>query len=347
MATRKPLVILSGRIQEQPEGDLPAGAEPTVATPAAAPTEKYWRGDKTWRDFFTDVRAATLTGLSTATNAVVTATDTVLAAIGKLQAQVSAKANAASVREKLTAARTYYVRTDGSDSNDGLSNSSGGAFATIQKAWDVLATLDGGGFAATIAVADGTYTTPFNPKKIPVGFAEVVVVGNTVTPSLCHLSTSGSCVVVEPGVSLTMRGLKFSSAGDSLVRANFGAFCALSDIELGAATANNQITSIGGNISVSGAVRITGSSPACVVCQNGGYVGFNSAFTLVGTPAYGTFAIVRDASQIVLFGTSFTGSATGVRYSAQLNGIINTYGSGESFLPGNAAGTKTAGGQYA
>ena len=64
------------------------GKEPTIAAGTAT---QYWRGDKTWRDFFTDVRAATLTGLSTATNAVVGATDTVLAAIGKLQAQVSAK----------------------------------------------------------------------------------------------------------------------------------------------------------------------------------------------------------------------------------------------------------------
>jgi hypothetical protein len=67
------------------------GKEPVIAAPVSAPTEKYWRGDKTWRDFFTDVRAATLTGLSTATNAVVVAADTVLAAIGKLQSQVSAK----------------------------------------------------------------------------------------------------------------------------------------------------------------------------------------------------------------------------------------------------------------
>lgn len=61
-----------------------------TAAPTAA-TAKYWRGDKTWSDFFTDVRAATLTGLSAATNAVVAASDTVLAAIGKLQAQVSSK----------------------------------------------------------------------------------------------------------------------------------------------------------------------------------------------------------------------------------------------------------------
>lgn len=68
-----------------------ATKEPVIAAPVSAPTEKYWRGDKTWSDFFADVRAATLTGLSTAANAVVAATDTVLAAIGKLQAQVSAK----------------------------------------------------------------------------------------------------------------------------------------------------------------------------------------------------------------------------------------------------------------
>jgi hypothetical protein len=61
--------------------------EGTIAGGTAA---QFWRGDKTWRDFFTDVRAATLTGLSTATNAVVAATDTVLTAIGKLQAQITA-----------------------------------------------------------------------------------------------------------------------------------------------------------------------------------------------------------------------------------------------------------------
>ena len=73
----------------QPE-DL-ATKEPVIAAPVSDPTKKYWRGDKTWRDFFTDVCSATLTGLSTATNAVVAAPDTVLTAIGKLQAQVSAK----------------------------------------------------------------------------------------------------------------------------------------------------------------------------------------------------------------------------------------------------------------
>lgn len=60
--------------------------EPTIT---AGTTAQYWRGDKSWQDFFTSVRAATLTGLSTATNAVITAADTVLSALGKLQKQIT------------------------------------------------------------------------------------------------------------------------------------------------------------------------------------------------------------------------------------------------------------------
>lgn len=71
-----------------------AGKEPSI-TPGT--TAQYWRGDKSWRDFATDVRTAVLTGLSTATSAVISATDTVLGALGKLQAQISLKMNDASV----------------------------------------------------------------------------------------------------------------------------------------------------------------------------------------------------------------------------------------------------------
>jgi hypothetical protein len=66
--------------------------------PAITPgtTAQYWSGDKTWQDFATSVRSAVLTGLSTATNAVITAADTVLSAFGKLQAQITAHVGASS-----------------------------------------------------------------------------------------------------------------------------------------------------------------------------------------------------------------------------------------------------------
>ena len=47
-------------------------------------------GTKGWFSFFSKVLATVLTGLSTATNAPITAADTVLSALGKLQAQISA-----------------------------------------------------------------------------------------------------------------------------------------------------------------------------------------------------------------------------------------------------------------
>lgn len=59
-------------------------------TIASGTTSQFWRGDKIWSDFPSTVRASVLTGLSTATNAAVSAADTVLAAIGKLQAQITA-----------------------------------------------------------------------------------------------------------------------------------------------------------------------------------------------------------------------------------------------------------------
>ena len=61
------------------------------------------------------------------------------------------------IREKFTANRTYYVRTDGSDGNNGLANNSGGAFLTIAKAIAVVSALDLSGLtAATFSVADAT-----------------------------------------------------------------------------------------------------------------------------------------------------------------------------------------------
>lgn len=52
-------------------------------------TTTYLRGDNTFASFMADVRAATLTGLSTATNAVIDTGDTVLSSLGKLQKQIS------------------------------------------------------------------------------------------------------------------------------------------------------------------------------------------------------------------------------------------------------------------
>jgi hypothetical protein len=59
------------------------GAEPSIAAGTAT---QYWRGDKSWQDVAAAVRGSVLTGLSTATRRVVAAADSVLIAIGLLEA---------------------------------------------------------------------------------------------------------------------------------------------------------------------------------------------------------------------------------------------------------------------
>ncbi|MGZ3931021.1 MAG: hypothetical protein ACXVP0_06535 [Bacteroidia bacterium] len=64
-----------------------AGKEGTIT--ATGNTTDFWSGAKTFRNLGNDVRALFLTGLSLATNQVISATDTVIQAFGYLQKQVS------------------------------------------------------------------------------------------------------------------------------------------------------------------------------------------------------------------------------------------------------------------
>lgn len=95
-----------------------ATKEPAIP---AGTTAQYVAGNKTLRTFAADVRAAALTGLSTATNSAIAAADTVLAAFGKLQAQITglatskldANANAVSASKLQTARTINGVPFDG------------------------------------------------------------------------------------------------------------------------------------------------------------------------------------------------------------------------------------------
>lgn len=98
--------IVSGNPHGTTANDV--GAEPTITTPLS-PTTKYFRGDKTFVDFMTDVRDTVLTGISFVTNTAVLATDTVLQAIGKLQAQVTNLINTKSTLVSETVINTPQI----------------------------------------------------------------------------------------------------------------------------------------------------------------------------------------------------------------------------------------------
>lgn len=369
MAERKPVVLVGGQLKELPAGDtLPpqapashshatsdvtgldaalSGKEPAIS---AGSTSQYLRGDKNWRDFFTDVRAATLTGLSTATNAVIDAADTVLVALGKLQAQVSTKANAASVREKLTAARAYYVRTDGSDSNTGLANTSGGAFLTIQKAIDTAAGLDLGIYDVTIYIGTGTWTAA-NTLKTLVGAGKCVIRGiNADTTSTVISTTSAPCFVGTYVGMYQLEYLKLQNAtsGNCLQVVGSGAVLRYQNVNFGSSPGNHVFSGSGAYVVAVGHYAISGgaNNHVAAVDAASASIGGSVTVTLTGTPAFpGGFLYAGRASSVLAAYVVFSGSATGKRYAADSNGVITTLG-GATYLPGDAAGTTATGGVY-
>src|SRR5262245_35229457 len=133
-------------------------------------------------------------------------------------AEVFVTLAASDVREALTANRTYYVRTDGSDVNTGLANTAAGAFLTIQKAVDTIsASLDLNGFTVTVQVADGTYTGAVALKNV-VGFrtsGDLVIQGNAGSPTNVVVSPTGGNGFTAVGLSALwiLKDLKITTSG--------------------------------------------------------------------------------------------------------------------------------------
>jgi hypothetical protein len=95
-----------------------AGKEPIITNPND-PT-KYYRGDKSWGTFLTDTMNSLLTGLSVGTNSIITAGDNLLAALGKLQAQITSLGVAVSGHSASIATQTTNIATN--TSNISLAN---------------------------------------------------------------------------------------------------------------------------------------------------------------------------------------------------------------------------------
>ena len=254
------------------------------------------------------------------------------------------------VRDVLSENRTYYVRTDGSDSNDGLTNSAGGAFLTLQKALDVVATIDFNGYTTTIQLGDGTYSSTTATVPVTVGqatAAKLVIQGNSSTPANVVLDNStawSGAINTSPGARVRVKDLKITGGtntyGLSVKRTGLIEF---TNIDFGA-VGHSHINAEGAGAAIVqvGAYAISGGATVHWYAQLSGQISAQiGARTLTGTPAFSnTFAQALNLGSIIVQST-FSGSATGKRYNAATGGLIETYGAGTSFLPGNSAGTGT------
>lgn len=256
-------------------------------------------------------------------------------------------------RERLAVNRTYYVATTGSDiANDGLS--SGSPFLTVQKAVNAASMLDFNGFTVTIQVAAGTYADRVVVNGVNLGlidFNSLVIQGDVSTPANVVFSYSGggNTISALAGAQVTVKGVRFVGGVNTYhISSQQASYIAILNCEFGAGFAHLYARN-GGFVGINGNYTVTGSANCHVLTEFSGRVrGASTTVTITGTPAFSTaFASAAGLGNIELIAMTFSGSATGPRYAATLNGVIYTQGGGASYLPGNSAGSTATGGQYA
>ena len=258
------------------------------------------------------------------------------------------------LRAQLTAPRTYYVRADGDDGNDGLADTTGRAFATIQKAIDTAATLDLSVHDVTIRVGPGTYAA-FAMKSC-VGAGQVVIVGDEDVPANVAVASTASSLPLAWALNVTtvyrLRGLSFRAAHNGVVAIQsegtsyvFFRNCAFG--QMAAAAGSSHLgAQFGGTVEAEGNWTITGGAVQHIRGLVGGYLRLNNrTVTLTGTPAFQQFARASRTAEIIAQGMSFASAATGRRFWADLNGVVNGPTS-LTYFPGDAPGIAATGGRY-
>lgn len=258
---------------------------------------------------------------------------------------------AGAVREKLTADRSYYVRTDGNDANDGLTNSAGGAFLTIQKAIDVACALDQSIFTVTIQVGAGTYTQNLVLKSF-IGASTVALTGDTTTPANVTINVaSGNCITASEAGRWSVQGFKFIAAAGQVFEVSGSSAVVIGAVEYGAAGSYHIRANNGGVVTISGNYTISGGAQNHLRSQFNSIINHNGGLTctLTGTPNFSAMFAFATLGAIINHnsGPTYSGSATGQRFSVIMNAAIQTNSGNANFYPGNSAGAATLGGQYA
>lgn len=250
-----------------------------------------------------------------------------------------------------TAAITLYVDSTTGNDTTGVGTTSA-PFRTNAKAISYAASrysFAGYGLIIQQGTA-GTYDLPATITGVPL----LTILGNLSNPtaySLVGAGTSNAQSVVQ-GCNCAIQGAALQNTNPNLptLAAVAGGQLNLYNVVLtGTATLNQPhlLSGQGGYIGLTGTITVQQSAAAILDAEFGA---ITSLATIV-VPSAGTFSgavVVCNGGNIGFgSGSSFSGTTNGKRYSAALNGVINTFGSGPNFISGSIAGTVVTGGQYA
>jgi hypothetical protein len=277
------------------------------------------------------------------------------------------------LREVLAADRTYYVRTDGSDSNTGLADTAGGAFLTIQKAVNTVQSLDLNNdvdVQVTIQIADGTYTEnvicgdlincPQDHHEVAFPnstfWHAVLIRGDPAAPGDVVINGGSGDAVTCWGPSAAWRfdGVTFTSTGSIGLYVDHGAHAVCGTV--------NYTTSGGGTVAAqtgstsyatlwhmfSGTVTITGNWAACFGVEDALLDFEPDECIIVGTPTFSSYFLSAASKACVFIGpiSGYTGTFTGKTYNIDNDGVILGLNGSSSLPTGTVAPTIRGNGMY-
>ncbi|MCQ9145837.1 phage tail protein [Ochrobactrum sp. BTU2] len=264
--------------------------------------------------------------------------------------------------------QTFFVRPDGNDTNNGLANTSGSAFKTLEGAWAAVSTryAPSDKYAIIFQLAPGTYE-----GAMFSGYSgSVIVIGNA--------SDRGSYKIVEPAgknfcVSANQGKVEYrgvtirsqSSAGTQvlMVWAASTVSVTLTDCRIEVPISNSNLSivyaSSGAIVDVRGSIEISGgngrSDISAVISTESGALfsgGLYAApvtwtiYNLGCQQAWANADSLSFQSWLAVTFSKIGSQFAGRRFNATKNAVITTGGGGENFFPGDQGGSIDAGGVY-
>jgi hypothetical protein len=239
----------------------------------------------------------------------------------------------------------------GNDNNNGLTL--GTAFQSLQAVYNYLSLNVDATTQTVTTQCSGNFTVGLNATTVIAGATPASIIFNFAAGSTVNV-TNGVCFTASnPGVGFTVSGQGTFTASGNSPGTNLGcAFYASGDASINnsgntfGACGFAHFAAISGGVINANTYTISGSAPNHTYC-NGGIENITGTITLTGTPAFSTaFASSNFCGQSYFYAASFSGSATGVKYAATMNGVVVTNTANVSFLPGGSSGTLATGGQY-
>jgi hypothetical protein len=267
----------------------------------------------------------------------------------------AAIASNGTVREQLTASRTYYVRTStaanpGSDSNTGLTNDAAGAFLTIQHAVNEVASIDLGIYSVNIQVTGNSTEAVVLKSYLGTGPASLLGDGAANTrPNVTIAPTSGNAILANGVIGLwQVIGVKVGSTANgygiaSLNGSNLNvSFCEFGSVN--SAQTFSHLFCLNATITRTNQCWVSGGAFAHVQVDKSGVVNESSieVDTVTGITVSKAWSYVTTNSLHFSFNMTYTGIAnvTGQKFFVDMNSCIDQINavSTTKVFPGTVAG---------